>query len=254
MPPTILKDQAIWFDAYNLTTRLNSVALDYGVETQDNTTFGDDTRSMLGGLKTVTAQIEGFYDATPTDGALFSNLGISNKVISVATGSGLGSIAYTFKSLLGDYSPLKGKVGDIIGFSAGGKSTKGPLVRGTLMDNVLAVTGSGGVVASLPLLFNSLPGTTVLGTPRQIGAVSSTKKLYASLHVTRLTAGSSISVSIKSDDNSGFTSPASVGGFPVLSAVGSAWLEIAGPLTDTWWRGDCLINGEADYALILGIQ
>src|SRR4051812_6912857 len=127
MPPTIYRDQAIWFDGYNLTTELNSIEVDYGVETEDNTTFGDDTRSMLGGLKTVTVQIEGFYDATPYDAALFTELGISDRVISFGVGSALGSIAYTFKCLLGDYSPLKGKVGDILGFSAGGKSTKSPL-------------------------------------------------------------------------------------------------------------------------------
>jgi hypothetical protein len=255
MPATILKDQAIWFDAYNLTTRLNSIELDYGVETEDNTTFGDDTRSNLGGLKTVTAQIEGFYDANPYDAALFNDLGIANKVISFGTSATLGSVAFTFKSLLGDYSPIKGKVGDILGFSAGAKATKGSLIRGVFMENAVAVTGSSGAsVASFPLLFSTVSGTTVSGTPRQLGAVGSTQKLYAALHVTRITPGTSLSINLKSDDNSGFTSPVSVGGFPLMNAIGSYWLEIPGPFTDTWWRGDCLINGEADYVLILGIQ
>lgn len=240
MTNAINSAQKIWFHGYDLTTALNAIALDYEAETQDNTTFGDSSRSNLGGLKVVTAQIEGFYEATPYDAALFSNIGIADRPISFATSNSAGVIAYSFKCLEGDYSPLKNGVGDIIGFSAGAKATD-KLVRGTLMINAAGIATSG----------NS-------GTPQQLGTVASDKKLYAILHATKVNGTSpTLDVTVKSDNASGFSSPITRVTFDQLTDIGSQWVEVTGAITDDYWRIDYTVGGSSldiDFAVILAIQ
>lgn len=239
MTNAINEAQRIWFHGYNLTTALNAVVLDYGVETQDNTTFTDSTRSMLGGLKTVTAQVEGFYEATPYDAALFGDIGIADRPFSVASSGTAGAAAYSFKCLEGDYSPLKNSVGDIIGFSAGAKATD-KLVRGTLMINAAGLTTSG----------NS-------GTARQLGAVGAGQKLYAILHATRMDGTSpTLDVTVKSDNAVGFSSPLTKVTFTQMNAIGSQWAEVSGAITDDYWRVDYAVGGSSlniDFAVILAI-
>lgn len=225
MATGIYQNQEIWFDGYRLTTRLNSVALDYSAEAQDDTTFGDDTRSMKGGLKVVTAQIEGFYDANPYDSALFSNVGVVDKPLSIAASSTEGVVAYTFNQMLGDYAPLKNSVGEMIGFSAGGKAT-GNLVRGTLMLNqtALAATGS--------------------GTARQLGAVGATQRLYAALHVYSVSGTSpTLDVIVESDNGVGMSSPITRITFSQMNAIGSQFTSVAGAITDDYFRIGYTLGG-----------
>lgn len=117
----ILQNREIFWDGLRLTTRSNSIALDIGCEAHDDTTLDDSSRSNKPGLLTTAAQCEGFYDSLPYDVSLFTGIGLPNKWVSLGHKNTIGSRGYSFKATMGDYKPLKGNIGDIIGFSAGFK-------------------------------------------------------------------------------------------------------------------------------------
>ena len=235
MSEIVLKNQKLWFGGYDLSCQMNALGLDYGAEMQDNTTFCDDTRSNFGGLKTVAMQCEGFFDGDPYDEALFSSIGESDMPISFGSSGDEGDPAYTFKSILGEYSP-GGTVGEILAFSVGGSAT-GNLVRGTLMVNdTKIVTGD--------------------GTARQLGAVAAGKRVYASLHVISASETDTLDVVVTSDDNAGMTSATTRLTFDQQSAIGSDWQELEGPVTDDYWQVSWAIGGvdpSFQFVVIVGI-
>ncbi len=255
MSAIVLSDQTIWFDGYDLTTSLNSVALDTGVDAVDNTTFGDTNRSSTPGLFTVTAQVEGFFETAP-DAALNSSLGFIDKPLSF--GDGQSGVVYSFLSTIGDYSPMKNSVGDLISYSAGGKATRGPLIRGKLAFDGVGIAASGN------------------GADFALGNVPAGKKLYAVMHVTRLVGSApSLQVSVQGS-GTGIVNrflipigkmfvPLSQGGSPTpvdrivfnpMSAIGSQWVELPGPDANDTWRVHYTLSGitAADFKVILAIR
>lgn len=235
----ILTDQKVWLEGLDLTGRLNAVALEYGVETDDDTAFGDDTRSSIGGLKTVAAQHEGFFDAQPYDERLFDQFALADVPMSIAAASAEGSLAYFFKAQTGLYTP-RGRVGELFRFSVAAHARGGPLVRGTLMhDAQRTATGN--------------------GTARQLGVVSASQSLYAALHVVAV-AGTlpTLDVTIESDDAEGFPSATPQITFAEASAVGAEYATpIAGVITDDWWRVAWTLGGTSPdftFAVVVGIQ
>lgn len=241
MASGVLRDQIILFDGYNLTTRTNSLAVEYGCESQDDTVFGDATRSNLGGLKTVSFSAEGLYDALPYDAGLFSTFGASNKVITYGTSATEGDPAYTLNAMTSQYTPIRGSVGDIIGFTLAAGSTKSPLVRGTVLANKTGIA------------------TTGNGTVFQTGAVASGQTLYAALHVTNVVnAADSLQIIVQSNATGTFSgSEVTRVTFTAANAVGSQWLTLAGPVTHQYWRARwSTVTGAApsfNFVVVIGI-
>lgn len=235
MSEVILKDQKLWFGGYDLTGIMNALGLDYGAEMQDNTVFGDDTKSNKGGLKTVAMQCEGLFDTTAYDKVLFDNIGVADVPVSFGSSGDEGDPAYTFKAIAGEYSP-GGTVGELLAFSVGGSST-GSLVRGTLM-------------------VNGTKTTTGNGTARQLGAVLATQKVYAALHVISATAADTLDVIVESDDNADMTSATTRLTFDQQTVIGSDWQELAGAITDDYWRVSWTITDvdpSFQFVVIVGI-
>jgi hypothetical protein len=220
----ILNNSKLWLHSYDLSGEVNSIALDYGSEIQDNTSYGASTRAKLGGLKTVTLGCEGFLNPDTIDSALFSNIGVADRPVSVAPeNSTEGSDVFFFKSNSSEYSQ-GGAVGDVASFSVSAEAT-GDLVRGTIMVN-------GTKTAS---------GTS---TVRQLGAVSATQSVFASLHVLTVSGTSpTLDVIVKSDNASGFSSPANKITFTQATAIGSQFSSQAGAITDDYWRIDWTVGG-----------
>lgn len=238
MAENIMRDHKIWFDGRDLTGAMNSLALEYGADMVEVTAFGDTARNRLGGLKSVTASLDGFYDPDPVDADLFAAIASSDKPFSVAVPPAAeGDVAYTVLAVSGEYSP-GAPVGDAFGFSFGMESNS-PLVRGTLMHNATRTTSAD-------------------GTARQLGAVADGQSLFAALHV--LTAGGTaptLDVTIESDDAMGFASPATRITFDQATAIGGQWKSLAGPLTDDWFRVAWSVGGTApsfQFVVVLGIQ
>ena len=369
MSTLVLKDAKIWFDKYDFSGEMNSVAVDYSAAMLDNTVFGCDTKSNKGGQKTTQISLAGLWNAKhdgmqlvtngtfdtvttgwtavtatlsvvsnklrvaitsaygyayqvitteigkeyiltldythgtnnkgyirigtgganagnlgsaePTsttsislrfvaqavttyitlgvddtstqyadfdnvsvveagsvaDEQLFGNIGLSNKALTLTADAGAdGDIAYFLKSILGQYS-LNGSIGELLKYTVTAQGNTS-LVRGVIMMNANITS-------------------TTNGTGQQLGAVSSTQKLWAALHVPHLTLGDTLTVTIQSDDNQSFTSPTTVITFTALSdSPGSEIKNVAGPITDTYYRAVATLTGSlvgATVVVALGI-
>lgn len=235
----VLKDQKIWFDGYDLTGILNAIALENGCDTPENTVFGQDTHTVIGGLKTVKASVQGFVNASTKDKALFDKIGVGNIPLSFAAQNATeGNPAYSFLTTSSEYTN-EGAVGDMFGFKFNAEASS-LLTRGTLMENNSAITFTGA------------------GTARQVGAVASGKKIYAILHVLAVNNPvDDLDVTIESNANNSFSGSETTRiTFNTMSAIGSQWIELAGPITDTWWRAAYDVAGSTpsfDFIVILAI-
>ena len=144
------------------------------------------------------------------------------------------------RSLPLQYVPLQGPPGGLAMAKVSGKTSTGPIIRGTLMHSgAVARTASG------------------TGTARQLGAVSSSQKVYAALHVLSASGTTpSLTVKVQSDNAVGFPSATDVITFSAATAVGSQWGSTAGALTDDWWRVSYTISGTSPsflFAVTIGI-
>lgn len=239
MAEEVLTGSLILFDGYNLSTQLNSVALDFGAESLDRTSLADSARVRRGGLKTVAVSAQGFYDAPDPDSVLYGNIGANDKVISVAPTDADGELAYTMQSMLGNYEPMSGVIGELAGFSLNAGTSSGQLVRGTVMHNATRASSGN-------------------GTARQLGAVSATQKLYAALHVVSASGTApTLDVDIESDDSGGMSSAITRGSFSQATGIGAQWVEVDGAITDDYWRITYTLGGTSpsfEFIVILGIQ
>ena len=238
MPTQILTDQELFFDGLKLTSITTAMDLNYAVEGQNDTTFGDTTASEKGGLKIVEFGASGFFDATPQDQVLFGDVGLDDKPCSIAANSAEGSRAFTFLSTLGKYSPIKGEVGDMIGFDISA-AARGNLVRGQLICNQAAIAASGN------------------RSPYQVGAATSGQIIHAALHVFSVSGTTpTIDVTISSDNAVGFSSPITRFTFAQMNARGSQYLTLPGAITDDYWRVNYTVGGTTPsfgVAVVLGI-
>lgn len=242
MAPRVLTDCKLWLDGFDLSGDMNALGLDYASETQDDTVFGDDTRSRLGGLKTFGFNHQGLWNGgdDEVDDVLFGDIGLVDVLMSAAPEIGAaGETAYFGRIGLAEYSPA-GVIGEIFRFTVSGEASDTP-VQGTIMLNGSALTASGN------------------GTARQLGAVAAGEKLYAGIHVLAASGTSpTLDVTVESDDNSGMTSATTRITFSQFTAIGSEWATpVDGAITDDWWRIDYTIGGTSpsfDVIVLLGIQ
>ena len=225
----VLTNCKFWLGDHDLSGHLNQMALEYAAELQDDTVFGDDTRSRIGGLKTIQANLEGFYDtaAAPADidSHIFPKVGTQGIVTTVGPTDGAdASPAYFFQANEGEYNH-EAVLGEILSFSARAEASEGPLVSGTVMHNATRTT-------------------TGNGTARQLGLVAAGESVYASLHVITASSGDTLDVIVQSDDNSGMTSATNRLTFTQATGITSEWKSLAGAIAnDDWWRVNYTIGG-----------
>lgn len=114
----ILKDAFVSINAVDLSDHVRSVNMDLGVEPQDDTAMGDNTRSAEAGLKIYSLTVE-FYQDFATgeiDATLFPLLGAAPFTVIVravkAVAVGPTNPNYTGSMILTKYPPVTGTVGD----------------------------------------------------------------------------------------------------------------------------------------------
>lgn len=228
MATSILQDALILNHGVNMTGQTNTVGIDFGAETQDNTTFSDDTRSNQGGLKTVGFNAEGFFDPAK-DSQLFSEIGVQDKIISVAEGKANGDRTFSFLAVYGSYQPMGGSVGELNGYSLDA-SASNALERGQLLFYSTSETSS--------------------GTSTPLNAGSAASSLVGILHVWSV-AGTNptLDVDIESDSANDFTG-AETTRLTFAQATASTAERKTGTATgDTWWRINFTIGGtNPDFA------
>lgn len=217
-----LDDATIWVAGYDWTTDLNQITLNVSADELDSTTFGGGGwRSRTGGLRTVGAQLAGFWQSAASaavDPEAFPNLGTADRVVTVAPDSAETTPAYLFQA--GQFSyEMFGQVGDLTPFTLGMSGTNGVgVVRGQVAKAKADVSATGAT-----------------GSGVNLGAVSASQYLYASLHV--FSAGTTVTVLVESDDNAGFTTPTTVATIGPLTTTGGTWMtRVAGAITDSYFR------------------
>lgn len=235
-----LTDATIWVDGYDFTSQSNSLTLAQSAQELDVTTFGSGGwRQRIAGLKDVDFQLGGFWESAASaavDPQIATVLGTADKVFTVAPDDAEGTTAYLFRAGHFSYDIL-GQVGEAAPFTAQARGTNGQgLVRGAVLKakgNVSATGATGSVV--------------------QVGAVGASQYLYATLHC--FSAGTTITVQVQSDDNSGMSSPTTRATFTAVTAVGGSWVtRVAGPITDTYWRFNVsAVTGTFQIAGAVGI-
>lgn len=246
MATQVLTDVKTFLDRYDLSGDMNACALTYEAELNDDTVFGDDTRSNKGGLTVVRAEHEGLWEGGTdlVDDALFSRIGLAEAPLTIAPiGGSRGDPAYFFRAVEAAYSP-EGEVGGMLEFSVSAEGGDGQrLVDGVVEHANAQETGSG----------------TSSGV--NLGSVGSEESVYAVLHVFANGGDGSqtLDVDIESDDGSGFPSPVTQISFSQVTTTNTAEIaSAAGSISDTWWRVNWTIGGTGSpsftFVVAIGIE
>lgn len=235
MPAFVLTDVQFLIAQYDFSAEMNEVALNLDIEIPDNTTFNNTgTRSYTPGLQGVGGVHHGWWDnnssgldpafgeALSGGGEFFDNIGQLN--IGVHTivpdgGDAEDQVAYFFEAQESKYSP-GGGIGELFGFDLE-FMPRGDLLHGrTMLDGTLSrsatVTGS----------------ALQLGAP---GAAPGNLTVYSSIHCLEFT-GTSLDVTIESDDAMGFATPTTRITHTQLTDRGSEISTFTAGTTDDWWR------------------
>ncbi|MDE2103671.1 MAG: hypothetical protein KGL39_40915 [Patescibacteria group bacterium] len=233
----LLNNAMLVLGGNNLSGIMNAVALSYKAVALENTRFGANTKNMLGGLKEVSVSAKGYWDSA-YDAALFSDVGNGDIITAAAQGGTEGNVAYFLQVLAAEYQTGT-KVGENLPFSLTADA-QGNLIRGLIAANRTGITASG------------------TGTGFNLGAVASGQSLWAALHVLSATGTTpSLEMVIQGASSNTFSAPTSVLTFAPMAVPGALFASVAGPLAETWYRGDWTITGTTpDFAFLLamGIQ
>lgn len=132
---TTFNNGYVMINGTDISHECDSVSLPYSAAQLDNTTFGQDTKINTPGLKTQTLTIAGKADfsASGIDSQLFALIGAAPFTVAVRPVNAAKSTSnpeYSFSATLKDYSPITGKVGDLMTFSANFEAA-GTLTRAT---------------------------------------------------------------------------------------------------------------------------
>lgn len=212
----------------------NSVELTASSEEKDVTTFATaGFRSVIGGMKEVEIQTEGFWDAgngvvadpTKPDDRFWAEFNTTGNVMTVAPTGTVGEVSYFTRVFRPDYT-FGAEVGEVLPFSSSAMGDGTALVRGLIADNQARTT----------------TGTTAV---RTLVAPTATTRVYAAIHVVAVSGTTpSLTVALQGDDAIGFPSSATVATSSAITTVGSVWLQ--GPLgvtLDSFYRLSYTISG-----------
>lgn len=236
MAKSVLLNARIFAGAVDLTGNSNKVEVSSEREEKDTTNFGSaGWKEVLGGLASTKISAGGQWEAldtTKVDDDMWANAGGTGAWSIAPNTMAVGDLAYLTNALRSKYQ-LGGSVGDVAPWSAEATGNS-PLVRGAVLHP---------------------PGTartaTGTGTAVLLGAVTSAQRLYAAVHVYSVSGTTpSITVKIQSDDNSGMTSPTDRITFTAATAIGGQFSNVAGPVTDTYWRAVWTISGTTPSFLL----
>lgn len=236
-----LQDAKLYVAEHDLSGDVNSMTVAHEVDDLDVTTFGSGgARTRIAGLESVSLSHEGFWDGDTVGSAVYDEIAGSGSAVTVCPTDGTaGEAGFIFKAPHFSYSP-GGQVGDVYGFS-GSASGQTKLVRGTILtDAAAAVTSSGD------------------GSGYQVGAATAGQTVYASLHVIAASGTTpTLDLTVESDDNGSFTTPATQITFTQATAATSEWKTAAGPVTDDYWRVSYTLGGTSPsftFIVTLGIK
>lgn len=232
-----------WVAGYDMTGDSNKLTLNTAVEAKDRTVFGNVARNRVGGLRSVEASVDGFWDAATgaVDPTVFAALG-GLQVVTHTVAGVQGDRAYFYQAKTLTYEMFDA-VGEMVPFSLDvvGARGNGSLSVGAIPGRLLAPKGA-------------VSATGAVGSHYQLGAVAAGQHIYGAVHV--FTPGTTVTLVLESDDNSAFSSATTRATVGPLTAAGGSWAtRVAGSITDTYWRWRVTaITGTFTLAAVAGIR
>lgn len=229
MALTVLTNAKILAGQADLSGWSNKVALDAEAEELDSTTFGSTGyKSVVGGLKAVTIDLEGFWEASGAgypDDRFFADLGVASVPMTITpTGATVADVSYFTKVVRPKYS-FGDQVGQLVPFSSTAVGDGTTLVRGQVADNQA----------------RTATGTT---TALNLGTPSASTRVYCAIHVLAVSGTTPSLTPTLQGDTVGFPSPATVATGSAMTAVGSQWLAgSVGVTADGYYRLSYVISG-----------
>lgn len=219
-----LTDARIYLAQYDISGDLNQIAVSVTNDALPDETFGQVAHTKKPGLPTIKANISGFskFNATALnaiDGRIEGNLSVVDIPLTFAKTGNIGENSFFFKSMLANFV-RDGSIGQLLKFKCDAEATgtNVNLVRATIMED-----GKTSRVAA---------GNSATQT---LGAVLSTQKVYAALHVTAF-VGTDITFTIKHATTDFATITGMTAFAQVTAPTSEYWLPVAGPITDTFFR------------------
>ena len=241
-----LTDPRIYLAQFAVTTDHSSIRVSTTAEALDATKFGDTTRNSIGGLLSHTLDGE-FYQSYGTsliDDIVRAQVAVAGGTVYTITpeGGAVGEEAYFGQTLVTAHQPMGGTVGDVHKGTFSGVAANGyPCIKGQL--------------------FKAAGATTATGTSSavQLGAVSASQRVYASLHVLSVSGTNpTLDVVVESDDNGSMTSDTNRIVFTQATGLTSAFSSTAGAITDDYWRINYTIGGTStptfSFIVAIGIR
>lgn len=215
-------------------------APEVSVEVLDKTALCDTWVQNIGGKKswTWTAEVMQDFADDGLDEQEFALIGSTAPLSPLPAGSTYGSVGYTMNAASFSYTPVQAEHGQLAMGVLGGVGT-GVAVRGFCLHPPATARTS------------SSSGTAV-----QIGAVSVTQRLYAALHVTSVSGTPTLDVKVQSAATEGGSYTDRITFTQVSTSITSQWANVAGAVTDTWWRVTWTIAGtdpSYEFAVVAGV-
>lgn len=231
MPDFYNSNMRLLVDGADLAGFAKGITLDQKAEILESTPANcNGWRQYLYGLNSVTMNVDGFaaFDTTDIDGLLPATATATNVVTfaPINAGDTLADPAFILTGRTMKRMPLGGAVGDVAA-SGYDWSGVGRVVRAQVIHPLAARTTSG-------------TGTAVTFTTPITG-----QSIWAAFHVTAVSGAGTITFTIQTDDNAGFTTPTTRYTSAALAAVRTAEFgSAAGPFAgETHIRVGWTISG-----------
>lgn len=235
-----ITDAFVYVGGYDFTGDTNQVSIDVNHAVNTANTMGSHWAKNILGVSSVNFQCAGFWNVTDgeQDNQEWGALASTDRVVTFGPGTSTeSSPAYIFRSLTGQYQ-FGGTHGAVAPFSV----------------SAVGSNGQGVVRGKLAKARGNVSATGATGTGQQLGAVSATEFLYATLHV--FSAGTTITIVVESDDNVNFTSATTRATIGPITTAGGTWAtRVAGAITDDYYRFRITaVTGTFNIAGAIGVQ
>jgi hypothetical protein len=224
VPEQVLLNVASYVGGHDFTGDSNQGALSAEAAALDATTFRSQGWSeQVFGLKSAAFNLSGFWASAVADAVdpdSFGEIGIVDRVHTIAMNETEGAPAYMFLAGKSSYNLLQGSTGETAKFAVASQGTNGQ--QGVVRGQLAKAKGAASAIGQM-------------GSVVQLGAVAAGQYLYASLHA--FTAGTTLTVQLQSATTLGFAGPTTRYTFPAVTTRGGLWaVRVAGPITDQYYR------------------
>jgi hypothetical protein len=222
-------DARLYVAQFSLGDHTKSIELTHKAAALDKTTFGNTTKVNLAGLKEIALTASGYQDyaASSVDAAFAAKFAIADAPVTVSPDGGdMSDVAYFFKALATDYTPMAATIGELAPYSVSATASSGKLVRG-----VIGATGS--------------KTSSTAGDDQVLGAATAAQSIYGALHVLAVSGTNpTLDVIVESDADGNFAAGATTRiTFAQATGVTSEFKSTAGVISDTHWRVSWTIGG-----------